>query len=210
MSISDYDVYYMVPDDLKHYLPIAQALEALLHPFAEIVLHDLRTEKVVALVNNFSKRKIGEDSQVDTSRVFPDFFPPYCKTNWDGKKLKSTTATLRNAQGEAIGLLCINLDISVLDSFQGMIENFLTRVELPSALFEDDWKEKISTFVHNWLKTHQRSLGREEKHALVHALWKEGAFRAKHAAAYVAQVLQLSRATVYKYLKEIQDEAPPI
>jgi len=33
-------------------------------------------------------------------------------------------------------------------------------------------------------------------------LKKEGAFETKNAASYVADVLQISRATVYNYLKE--------
>lgn len=191
----------MIPNELKKYIPIAQAITALLHPFGEVVLHDLRIGRVVAIFNNFSKRDPGEDSLVEIGKPYPDYFEPYYKTNWDGRRLKSTTATLRDEKGEAIGLLCVNLDVSGLETLQGAIQNFLSKTELPSALFNDDWREKISTFVHNWLKEKKCHLGRAEKRELIHELWKQGAFRAKHAASYVAQVLDLSRATVFKYLK---------
>ncbi|MFI5342893.1 MAG: PAS domain-containing protein [Chlamydiales bacterium] len=41
-----------------------------------------------------------------------DLFPPYFKTNWDGRKVKSVTAVLRNQTKKPVGLMCINLDIS--------------------------------------------------------------------------------------------------
>jgi predicted transcriptional regulator YheO len=48
-------------------------------------------------------------------------------------------------------------------------------------------------------------LNKEKKKALVVALHREGAFTAKNAANYVADVLDLSRATIYNYLKENHD-----
>ena len=39
------------------------------------------------------------------------------------------------------------------------------------------------------------------------ALHAEGAFKGKSAANYVANVLNMGRATVYKHLKEIKGEA---
>ena len=50
-------------------------------------------------------------------------------------------------------------------------------------------------------------LTREHKRELVEALHAEGAFKGKSAANYVANVLNMGRATVYKHLKEIKGEA---
>ncbi len=39
--------------------PIAQAIAALLHPHAEVVIHDLRSGRIVDIWNAFSHRKAG-------------------------------------------------------------------------------------------------------------------------------------------------------
>ncbi|MBU0882063.1 MAG: helix-turn-helix domain-containing protein, partial [Gammaproteobacteria bacterium] len=77
----------------------------------------------------------------------------------------------------------------------------------PDALFRDDWQERINTFLHSWLRQRQLGLNlltREHKRELVEALHAEGAFKGKSAANYVANVLNMGRATVYKHLKEIK------
>lgn len=197
---------------LNPYIPIAQAIAALLHPHAEVVLHELEGQTIAAIFNNFSARKVGDPSlleqEVDLQK-FPDYFEPYYKTNWDGQKLKSTTATLRDDKGNPIGLLCINLDITMLADLRQLIDRFVQpkQAQLPRELFEDDWREKISLFVHNCLEQKGKTLAKltkEEKRKLVCDLYREGAFRAKHAAAHVGLVLKLSRATVYNYLAEME------
>lgn len=201
-------------DEILFYLPIAKAIEALLHPFAEVVLHDIAQQKIVAILNNFSKRKIGDDSLLEDEmnlKNIPDFFEPYFKKNFDGRSLKSTTATLRNKAGKPIGFLCINLDISKLEAVHGLLSSFTKNggQELPKELFKEDWREKISVFVQDHMKSEGTSLSalsREDKRRLINRLHKEGAFRAKHAASYVGDVLDLSRATVYKYLAELNRE----
>ena len=102
-------------DELAHYKPIGEAFSLLLFPHAEVVIHDLKTGCINAIFNNFSKRAVGDESLLDEVKLLPhtqDIFPPYFKINWDGRKIKSVTAVLRNQRSEAIGLLCVNLDIS--------------------------------------------------------------------------------------------------
>src|SRR5436853_443253 len=74
-----------------------------------------------------------------------------------------------------------------------------------AAIFNNDWREKINIYVSSYLKQHAlrlKSLDKDEKKKLLLALHKEGAFNTKNAASYVADVLQISRATVYNYLKD--------
>lgn len=194
--------------NLHSYDSIAKSISILLYPHAEVVLHDLKTGLVAALYNSFSKRKIGDESLLDLEpdHAFPDIFPVYLKTNWDGRKIKSISSTLRDHKGTAIGLLCINLDLSKWEEFHHFLESWLNRTiqTQPEALFKDDWREKINAYVSNYLAekgTALKQLAREEKKILVLSLHKEGAFKAKNAAHYVADVLDLSRATIYNYLK---------
>ena len=80
-----------------------------------------------------------------------------------------------------------------------------SKVEKPDFLFKNDWREKINIYVSTYLKQNGlclESLDRGEKRKLLLLLLKEGAFETKNAASYVAEVLQISRATVYNYLRD--------
>lgn len=195
---------------LSLYFPVAQAISLLLHPYGEVVIHDLKTGLIAAIFNNFSKRKIGDESLLEDLQdfaVLPDVFPPYTKMNWDGRTIKSTTATLRDQNNQPLGLFCINLDVSRWEELYHLLGDWLGNVSKqtqPSMLFIDDWREKINSYVSEYLKnegTTLKTLSKEKKRDLIRALHQEGAFKAKHAASYVAEVLNLSRATIYNYLR---------
>ena len=102
----------------KQYEPLLKALVELFHPFAEAAVHDLEKGVVVAIYHNLSQRKVGDRSPLKELEVdvhdFPDYFAPYYKENWDGRPLKSTSITLRNKKGKAVGLICINVDTSFM------------------------------------------------------------------------------------------------
>ncbi len=192
---------------LDLYKPVAEAISALLFPHAEVVLHDLKTKCIAAIFNNVSKRKVGDESLLDDFAITGDVIPPYFKTNWDGRKMKCVTAVLKDQKGKPAGLLCINLDISKWEELHYFILDLIKPApESPDFLFKNDWRENINIYVSAYLKKHSlrlESLAREEKRKLLLALQKEGAFETKNAAAYIADVLQISRATVYNYLKAL-------
>ncbi|MDR0211660.1 MAG: PAS domain-containing protein [Pseudomonas putida] len=198
---------------LDNYRAIADAIATLFFPHAEVVLHDLRTQKIDYIANNLSKREIGDDAALE------DMFEhgtdetnigPYEKLNWDGQKIRSLSTVLRDAAGNPLAMLCINLNISLFENAKAALDLFLSPSRLipqPDALFRDDWQERINTFLNGWLRQRQLSLNvltRDHKRELVLALHAEGAFKGKSAANYVANVLGMGRATVYKHLKELK------
>lgn len=193
----------------KHIFPIAQAIADLLHPYAEVVIHDLKKQKIAVIFSSFSKRKVGDDSLLEDDEDITfesEVMGPYQKLNWDGRKLKSITSIIKNEAGQNIGLLCINLDVSIFDLFQQNIQIFLKNVQKqPKSLFKNEWREQINEYVTSYLKTHHLNLSTitlSERKKLVGALYKDGAFNHHNAATYIAQVLNISRATIYNYLKE--------
>lgn len=191
------------------FYPVAEAISKLF-PQAEVVIHNLENGKIDAIYNNISKRKTGEDSLIEELPDYtklPDCFEVYEKVNWDGKKLKSITATLKTHKGAPIGLLCINLDLSSFEAIQNMVSLWLAAGhKQPKVLFKEDFKEKINRFIAAFLKKEKRAitaLTKEEKQKLVGLLYKEGAFETKNSSKYIAEVLELSRATIYNYLRNI-------
>jgi len=201
---------------LDNYKTIADCIAALLFPHAEVIVHDLASQTVVHIANNFSKRQLGDDSALD--ELPGDFdqassLGPYEKLNWNGQKIRSITSVLRDDQGRAEALLCINLNFAVLDQAREALNAFFQVSRLipqPEALFRDDWQERINTFLHAWLAERQLSLntlGMKDKRALIEALYAEGAFDGRSAADYVANVLNMGRATVYKWVKALREQA---
>ena len=196
--------------ELNKYTGVAQAVSMLLHPHAEVVLHDLSTGRIAAIYNSLSKRKVGDESLLEEEAnlaELPDVFPPYSKLNWNGNKMKSVTTTIRDQKGNPIGFFCINLDLSKWEEMHHFILGWIKNTnveEKPEVLFKDDWKEKINDFVSDYLKKEALSLKtitKDEKQELVRILHHKGAFQAKKAASYVADVLEISRATIYNYLR---------
>lgn len=190
--------------------PMAEAIEKLLYPYAEVVLHDLASNRVAYIFNSFSKRKRGSDSLLEKQDFDPsmEVIGPYEKTNWDGRRLKAISAIIRSDNGAAEGLLCINVDVSHFDRLQDVISHFTNRnlnSELPSSLFKDDWQEKINIFVHQYLRDKGETLqtaSKELKREIIGTLKKEGALNRRRAPLYIGQILGVSRATVYNYLSK--------
>ena len=125
--------------------------------------------------------------------------------------MRSVSIAARNEQGNPSYLLCINLSTAMFEDARNALDMFLSVTRLqpqPQALFKDDWQEKINTFLHDWLRRENAALGAEprtETTAGQRSL-SSGAFKAKSAADYIANVLSMGRATVYKHLRELKQE----
>lgn len=199
------------------FLPQAQAFAKLMHPHVEVVIHDIKANKIVEIFNSFSKREAGDDSLLDEDTNWAQetlVTDLYEKINYDNRKLKSITSTLRDPKtGCPIGLMCMNFDISKFSELEGFIKQMtnigdsLTESQ-EKALFKNDWQERINRYVQAYLEEKKISfedLKRKKKRELVKLLHEQGAFRAKNSAQHIADVLDISRATVYKYLKETME-----
>jgi predicted transcriptional regulator YheO len=203
---------------LQGYFAVADGIAALFQPFVEAVVHDLHTDSVAYVVNSMSPRVAGDPSDLREVE-FPAnarLVGPYEKINWDGRRLKSMSIVLRDNTGKPIGLLCLNADVTRFDAIRRTLQDFLGVPERGSPLesgseqlFHDDWHEKINRYVASW--TAQRGttidgLDRESRRELIEALQAIRAFDGRRAPAYVAQMLGISRATVYNELARIKNE----
>ncbi|API86214.1 helix-turn-helix transcriptional regulator [Francisella uliginis] len=198
----------------KEYSNVAEAISKLLYPFAEVVIHDLKEKQIKAIFNPISKREVGDSSYMDHIGLdvydeLPKVIGPYEKLNYDGRKIKSIITVIENDKGNVIGTLCVNLDISIFDKYQGLINAFLNNnddkmSEQNQSLFKDTLYEKINKFVQKYCIENSLSvdnLTRLQKKDLILELKNQGALDGKNASQYIARALGVSRATVYNYLK---------
>ena len=198
---------------LETFTPLCDAIGKLFYPNVEVVLHDLETQKLVHIVNAFSKREIGDkmiNDVKDINSLKEDIVGPYNKTNIDGKKLKTVSTILRDTNKKAIGIICINFKIEVFETMYDslkMLLNIEKNEEQPQALFSQDWKEHTHNTINKYLETNSlvlEELKIKEKKELIIYLNNEGIFSIRNVVTYLCEVLDISRATIYKWLKEIK------
>lgn len=199
---------------MQQYVPIAEGIATLLSPYAEVIIHDLKSQEIQHISNSFSKRDKGFPSYLEGVELKPlqDVIGPYEKINWDSRRLKSISVVLKNSAGDPVGLMCINLDISVADELNRMLSAFISPeniVPQTENLFKNDWHEKVNLYIHSWAKDNKKrvqNLTLADKRTLVKCLYKQGAFNNPKSHDYVGGVLALSRATIFKYLKQIKEK----
>lgn len=185
----------------------------MLFPYAEVVVHDLRSQRIAYIANNLSHRRVGDESALERAEfsAATQVLGPYAKRNYDGATMRSVSIVLNDSEETAIGLVCINLNIGVFEQARAALEQFVSGVKLtdqPDAIFQDDWQERINTFIHAWLNRRGAALElltNHQKRDLVQALYSNGAFQGRSAADYIARVLSMGRATVFKHIKALKD-----
>lgn len=206
---------------MQSLLPIVRGLAEMFGPDCEVVLHDVRRlpHSIVAIENGgVTGRTVGD---VPTDRMLRSLrnldetedVRLYISSH-DGKILKSLAVTLRDEDGAPYGLLGLNHDISEMVQAQRALAN-LTSVG-PSGnaagseageIFAGDIREVVAGMVTKILgeigKT-PAAMTREEKMEVVKRLEERGAFLVKRSAEQVAEALDLSRYTIFAYLKEIR------
>ena len=194
--------------------PIAAAVAALLHPHAEIVLHDLATGRIARIWNNFSNRKVGEPSDLETDLELEeeDVLGPYEKATPRGERVNSISAVLRDEAGIARALLCINLDVSHFDAAAKLLAGFASaRTSRPEWMFRQDIREQINLLIAEYLKarnTVMRALDQDGRVNLISFLDGRGVFQTRRAVDHVAAALSLSRTTLYLLLKSARGTTP--
>lgn len=186
----------------------ATAITTLFHPHVEAVLHDVARDRVVAIWNAFSTRKPGAESLLDPE-LLADVPPgqalgPYEQVDRHGRRLSSVSVRVDDGRL----LLCLNFDRSALDSAALVLAAFAApRVEQPDALFHRDWRAHLNGLVDDWCRERdvaRAALDRSSRLDLVADLDARGVFDTRNAAAHVAAILGVSRATVYALRKESQ------
>lgn len=192
---------------LKPYIPLCDAMAALFHPNVEVVLHDLKSKRLVHIANAFSSRRAGDAMVGGMEENAQDWVGPYLKSSRDSRELKAVTVILRNEQNEAIGMLCINYDISTAKALHetlGQFVNLPSKIDEPNAFFAQNWQahidERIEAFLHV-KNISLQGLTSSEKRALVSELDGQGIFAIRNGVNYVANVLGISRASLYNWLK---------
>jgi predicted transcriptional regulator YheO len=201
---------------------LVRGLADMFGPDCEVVLHDIGRlpHSIVAIENGeVTGRDVGDvptDLMLRSLRAASDGGPDVrvYVTSSDGKVLKSLAVSLRDADGEVFGILGLNFDVSGVVQSQRTLANLAAvgragadAVSEAEEIFADDIRDVVAGMVAKILKEMGKTpaaMSRDEKMEVVKRLEERGAFLVKRSAEQVAEALDLSRYTIFSYLKEIR------
>jgi len=195
----------------------------------EVVLHDLRKPEkgIVAIANgHITGRQIGgpliggpiDDKGLKTLSNRDnsgDLILNYKTTTRNGRTLKSSTIYFRNKKGRPVAALCINIDttdfniaIDLLNQFcvsEQKFEGSIKRAYEEETIqnFEDIFEKIISDAIEK-MEVPLNLAEKAHKLKALKVMQDNGLFLIKGGVDFVANRLNVSRFTIYNYLKEIR------
>lgn len=215
------------------YIPLVDFLSQALGSNFEVVLHDVSVpdSSIIAIGNNhISKRQVGGPVTDLALKIVKaglkdnqDFIVNYNGRLGNGNITRSSTYFIKNDLGEIEGALCINLNITPLleikDYLKSMIEtgtiqqletpatnNLETAVEVFENLHEtiDDVIHAIIDKVLFEFPVTPERMSADEKIEVVKKLNEHGLFLLKGGLSAVATSMNVSEATIYRYLNKVK------
>lgn len=192
---------------------IAKGLSETFSPFCEVVVHDLNNPEhaILAIHNNLSGREIGDPAtELGIARIlsseFPNIIANYANQFTDGRPVKSTSIGIKGSNGNYIAALCINIDLTLFQGLQNMINNF-TQVNQNSIIenLNSNGQDNIKHYIDHYASEHAttpRLLKANERKEVIMQLKQKGLLDIKKSMEIVAQYLGISRASAYLYAKE--------
>lgn len=197
--------------------PVVDAIAALFGNNCEVLVHSLEdlSRSVVKIANgHVTGRTEGSpmtDLGIKTIRNAragsSDVIGSYFSKTSSGKTLKSVTALIRNEE-KPIGMLCINLDLSV--PLEDVLKTFA--VDWRGTDSPENFAMSSEELIHVTLDKAIEKMSRERQISantrnkkIVQELHQQGIFDIKGAVDMVARELGVSRYTVYNYLREIRE-----
>lgn len=202
-----------MPEFLKKYIPVADAITQLFKPNVEVVIHDYERDEVFYIANPVSGRKHGSASYLDGELkqipVTESVIGPYEKAGKNGQRVQAISAVLRE-EDKIVGLMCINLDYSKYEPALELLESLLrpkTLSQAPEILFKNDWLEQVRFEMREFADSCRTSLiklsANQRKELIAHLDSKRFLY-AKNSVEQIASILNISRATAYNDLKEVR------
>ena len=215
---------------LAPYIPLVEFLGKAIGPHCEVVLHDVSSPEnsIIAIANgHVSGRSVGGPLTDLVLKVMKDglkgnrpFISNYNARLKNNATCRSGSYFIKDANDKIIGVLCVNLDISKLMETRKFIDELIGTQE-PVAVSSAPIAETIDVFenlpesiddvlnaiIDKVLKDFPvppERMSVEEKIDVVKRSNEHGLFLLKGGLSELAKRMQLSEATIYRYLKKIK------
>ncbi|MFB3812660.1 MAG: transcriptional regulator [Terriglobales bacterium] len=181
----------------------------------EVVVHDFEDPEhsIIAIANgHITGRKVGDTVDVLGLQLLRN--PPagdllnYRTETKSGRILRSSSIFLRKDSGEIYGALCVNYDITGLMNLQQWLQETVSPVERDvHEEFESDVDSVLNHLIRDAIRSTGKEIAgltREDKIAVITYLEHKGAFLIRYSVDRIAELLSISKYTIYNYLEEVK------
>ena len=194
------------------YVSIADMLTQTFGSDCEVVLHDLNDpEHSVVYVSNgtVTGRRPGDSFDQLVRQVIlsdgrkGDYAANYYFTAPNGKRIRSSTVFIRDADGRLEGALCINLDTTRLTQQIAYLQSFLP--DRPKPKQPQTGAEHVAVMIENLMDRiigDEPPLTREARLEKIPFMDSKGIFLMKGSIEKAAEKLGVNKVTIYSYLDE--------
>ena len=196
---------------------IVDGIASVFGSFCEVALHSLEdpSRSVVKIANGVATGR-GVESPI-TAEALKQLHEialqegsdirHACKRTQDGDLFKSTSMVIRNSCQKPIGMLCININMSVpaSDFMQAFVlEGVNSAVPIaghfPASV--DDLVESTADRTIAEVNSNQQLSNKVKNKHIIMSLFDKGIFDIKESVPMVARKLGVSRHTVYLYIRQ--------
>lgn len=202
--------------------PVMVAIAAAVGPHCEVVLHDLTSrsmDRTIYAIENghVTGRAVGGPSTnlglglLQNEDADHDAFGYHGRTS-DGRDLLCSSVYYRNSAGAVIAALCINVDLSAVQTAQSVLASLL-----PDQLSQQGPREIVGPDIQAVLEEMIESaisivgkpvnmMTRPDRIEVFRILEERGAFHIKRGVDRVARRLGISRVTAYSDLEAVRNQ----
>lgn len=213
----------MTDGQIEFYKRLAHGLALQFGPNCEVVVHDLETQdpnrSIVAIENgHVSGRRIGDGPShvvletLQGNKKMEDR-QPYLTKSSDGKILKSSTIFIRNDDGDAVGVLAINFDITLMKAFESTLWTFIGE-ENSKHVDPEPITPNVGDLLDDLFRECEQVVGKpaalmtkDERIRAIGHLDRRGAFLITKSSEKACEFFGVSKYSFYSYLNEARATA---
>lgn len=192
--------------------------------YCEVVLLDLTQHEkygsgLIVLIENghITERKVGDTGTNLGLEVLRGTDREGDKHNYltktkDGRMLRSTTMYIRNSEGNPVGCICINFDITNLMMAETAMKEFTDLNKLNTdvkEVFVNNVNDVLAVLIQeaqDHVGTPVALMSKEDKMKGLKYLDKKGAFLIQKSGDKICEYFSISKYTLYNYLDVVRKE----
>lgn len=204
---------------------VEQIASAVLHTFGEafceMLIHDFRQpdHSIVWIEGQLTQRHLGGAMSQIGLEMMAEGDEAQARINYsiqtdDGKHLKASMIPLRNAKGQVFAALCLKVDMTHLFALEHHLRQILATDEGTSPVPHVHYSDSIADIAQVMIDDALHHMGimppleTAQRMQLIRTLKQRGFFGIRRAVPLLADFLQVSRASIYQYLKEVSSSQP--
>lgn len=190
-------------------------------PSAEVALHDVKKKEIIALENGIiTGRKVGAKDDAALIRIMNElaehnqnYVSGYRGTSANSLPLRSSNLFIRDKNGKLEYVLCVNQNIAEIERFQSFLSFFTESKEPFSNTENQSTDESVDLMTNNLIFSEIERMkhsgidinSKDARLNILKQLDEKGVFDVRKAVPKVCELLNISQATLYNYLKEIRN-----